>query len=674
MTHFSPEDPKLTAYALGELQGQERAHVEAALRADPAARATVERIRAFASELTHALAAEAAVEPEAEWANAVAANAAAPDPAPAAVAPPREVPHQHRDRRRNLLRFPQLYFLIGGLAAAAFALVVLLRDEKPMIEAKHYEVIDLTKFGPSPVASGSPVAAPSVADDALPAPKPELPEVRTGTMPELTPARLAAIAARTAVPAVRTPGQSDSFLYQQENPFVAARTNGRSTFGLEVNAASYAEVQQFIASGRLPPRDDVRIDELLNAFTANDPAPPSGAAPLAARIEVAPAPWAPAHRLVRIGLRAQSAPVVSRDAANLVFLIDVSASMDAPNKLPLVKDAMRRLVERLRPDDRVAIVTYAGTSGIALRSTPAREARAIVAALDTLNAGGSTNGAMGIQTAYELAKANFVAGGINRVVLCTDGDFNVGSISQHDLAALVGENAKSGVELAVLGFGMTTRNDPTLEQLAASGGGRSGYVATRAEADALLGRQIDEAPQLVARDVRAVVTFDPAQVAEYRLIGYEDRVQHATPFDDTTARGVDLPAGYALTALYEVVPTAAAEKAGARANAAASADGSAPLVALTLRYRNPDGGDFQSVTADGADRPRAFGDASADFKFAAAVAEFGMILRDSPHRGNASLADVIAWAGAATKTAADDPHGYRREFIDLARRTQAILQ
>jgi Ca-activated chloride channel homolog len=657
MTKISPQDPKLTAYALGELQGQERAEIEAALRDDPEARAIVEQTRALAGQLTEALAHEPGIEAEAPAAGSVSL-----------------APDGYRPHRAKVLRFPQLYFVIGGLAAACVAMMVVWRDEKPAPEVKHYQVITLNPPGQSSTAVELPITSPesTVAEGADAAPASGVPDLPSHTTPELSPDRMAAIASRAAVPAIRSATETNGLRYQPENAFVATSTNARSTFGLDVNAASYADVRRFIESGRLPPRSDVRIDELLNAFSYRDPAPSADGKPLAASVEVAAAPWAPGHRLVRIGLAARSAAAIERPPANLVFLLDVSASMDAPDKLPLIKQAMRRLIERLRPNDRVAIVTYAGTSGVALPSTPAARAGDIIAALEGLNAGGSTNGAMGIQAAYDVAKANFVADGINRVILCTDGDFNVGTISQRDLGQLVEEKAKTGVALTVLGFGMATHRDPVFDVLAARGGGNNGFIETRTEADVLLARQINEAPVLAARDVRVQVEFNPDRVTAYRLIGYEDRLLQSRAYDDP-APGIDVAAGYGLTALYEIVPAAPARGGPSGADAAVAA-ASARLATVTLHYREAAGEGSQVLEVAAADPGKAFEAASADLQFAAAIAEFGMILRDSPHRGKATMADVIAWARAGAGKRGDDPFGYRAEFIDLARRTETLLQ
>lgn len=379
--------------------------------------------------------------------------------------------------------------------------------------------------------------------------------------------------------------------------------------------------------------------------------------------------------------------MAARAAANLVFLLDVSGSMNEPNKLPLVKESMRLLVSRLRPDDRVAIVVYAGASGLALPSTLVAQSREILDVLDGLTAGGSTNGGMGIQLAYDIAKANFVSGGLNRVILCTDGDFNVGVTSEGELTRLIEEKAKSGVGLTVLGFGMGNYKDAMLEQLADKGHGNYGYIDTRREAEKLLVEQVAGTLVTIAKDVKLQVEFNPAQVASYRLIGYEDRLLKKEDFNNDAVNAGDIGAGHTVTALYEVVPTPLAKDDGREAKGAPAvdelkygperrkADGEnrnfAELLTVKVRYKDPAGAVSRKLEFPLTDAGARFADASADFKFAAAVAEFGMILRDSPHKGTGTLADVIAWAQAGTDS---DAGGYRGEFTGLVRQAQALLR
>lgn len=485
---------------------------------------------------------------------------------------------------------------------------------------------------------------------------------------------------------------TEAYARLSENDFLGVAQNPLSTFSIDVDTAGYANVRRFLNDGQRPPASAVRIEELVNYFPYHYAAPVAKDVPFAASMEVASAPWAPAHRLVRIGLKGREVSAAQRGAANLVFLLDVSGSMDEPNKLPLVKESLKLLVGKLRADDHVAIVVYAGASGLALPSTPVAKSADILAAIDELRAGGSTNGAMGIQLAYDIAKANYVTGGINRVVLCTDGDFNVGVTSEGELTRLIEEKAKSKVFLTVLGFGMGNLKDSTMEMLADKGNGNYGYIDSRREAEKLLGEQVNGTLVTIAKDVKLQVEFNPAQVASYRLIGYENRMLKKEDFNNDKVDAGEIGAGHTVTALYEVVPAGSAEAAAAQdtvdalkyrkpdtGNRMAQAEKnpvsgiadpvSAELLTLKVRYKEPTGDVSRKLEFALTDGGAKFEQASADFQFAAAVAEFGMILRESPHKGTGSLKEVATWARAAT---ADDAGGYRGEFIGLVEKAEAL--
>ncbi len=465
-----------------------------------------------------------------------------------------------------------------------------------------------------------------------------------------------------------------------DNPFNAVAQNPLSTFSIDVDTASYANLRRFIQGGSRPPRDAVRIEELVNYFPYDYAAPEAKEVPFATSMEVASAPWKPEHRLARIGLKGREVPLGERGAANLVFLLDVSGSMNEPNKLPLVRESMQMLVDKLRDDDRVAIAVYAGASGLALPSTVAKDKAALKEAIDALRAGGSTNGAMGIQLAYDIAKANFIPGGINRVVLCTDGDFNVGVTNRGDLERLIEEKAGTGVFLTVLGFGMGNYKDSTLEKLADKGNGNYGYVDTRREAQKLLVEQAGGTLVTIAKDVKIQVEFNPAQVQAYRLIGYENRMLRKEDFNNDKIDAGEIGSGHTVTALYEVVPVGVEwqqestvdplkyQKTEGRGR---KTDGSGELLTLKLRYKAPDGDASRLLEFPLRDSGAKFAAASADFKFAAAVAAFGMILRDSPHKGGATLADVTDWATAGTGR---DAGGYRSEFLGLVKLSEALVR
>ena len=363
--------------------------------------------------------------------------------------------------------------------------------------------------------------------------------------------------------ALNLPGRfRDDFNTEQydrvvDNAFKRVLDEPLSTFSVDVDTASYANTRRFLAGGQLPPPDAVRIEEMVNYFDYNYTPPATESEhPFAASVAVSEAPWNPANRLVRIGIKGKEIPAAERPATNLVFLLDVSGSMDEPNKLPLVQRSMRMLAEQLDERDRVAIVVYAGSSGLVLPSTSGAQRDHITGALDRLSAGGSTNGGEGIQLAYQVARQNFIKGGINRVILCTDGDFNIGVTDRGQLTRLIEEQAKAkdGVYLSILGFGMGNLKDATMEELTNKGEGNYGYIDTEHEARKLLVEQIQGTLQTIAKDVKIQVEFNPAEVGAYRLIGYENRILAAQDFNDDTKDAGDIGAGHEVTALYEVVP------------------------------------------------------------------------------------------------------------------------
>jgi Ca-activated chloride channel homolog len=460
-----------------------------------------------------------------------------------------------------------------------------------------------------------------------------------------------------------------------DNPFLRATQNPLSTFSIDVDTAAYANLRRFLSSGALPPKDAVRIEEMVNYF-AYEYAAPKNKDPFSAQVEVASAPWKPEYRLVKIGLKGHEIPQDKRPPSNLVFLIDVSGSMQPPNKLPLIKRGLPLLVEKLTENDRVAIVVYAGASGLVLPSTTCDHKAKILAALENLEAGGSTNGGSGIQLAYDTAIANLIKGGTNRVVLATDGDFNVGVTNQGELTRLIEEKAKSGVFLSVLGFGMGNYKDSTLEKLADKGNGNYAYVDSLQEARKVLVEQMGGTLITIAKDVKIQVEFNPALVGAYRLIGYENRILRAEDFNDDTKDAGEIGAGHTVTALYEVVP---AGKEGALPGVdalkyqkpveAARESKSGELLTLKLRYKEPDGATSKLMQFPVSDLGKRWAQASRDFKFASAVAALGMILRDSPHKGNATLGSVLEMAEAGK---GEDKQGYRAEFIELVRTAREL--
>lgn len=465
------------------------------------------------------------------------------------------------------------------------------------------------------------------------------------------------------------PGQfnTESYAHLPENDFRLVSAAPRSTFSIDVDRASYANVRRFINAGERPPVDAVRIEEMINYFPYSwDEV--RGDHPFAVATEVWDAPWKPNHRLVRIGMRARSVETAHLPPSNLVFLLDVSGSMSSADKLPLLKKAFALLVEQLRPEDRVAVAVYAGAAGLVLPSTPGDQRGEILAALDQLHAGGSTAGGAGIRLAYETARKHRIEGGNNRIVLATDGDFNVGPSSDAEMVRLVERERESGTFLTVLGFGTGNLKDSKMEQLANHGNGAYHYVDNLLEAKKALVEEMGGTLLTLAKDVKVQVEFNPRRVAGYRLIGYENRLLDDEDFADDAKDAGELGAGHTVTALYEVVPAgqpvprAEADplryqpEAGLPAPAAFEDE----LMFVRVRYKEPAG--TQSKLLEhvvGASRS----EPSADFRFSAAVAAFGMLLRESPHAGAYSLDDVIRLAG---RSRGKDARGYRAEFVRLA--------
>jgi Ca-activated chloride channel family protein len=469
--------------------------------------------------------------------------------------------------------------------------------------------------------------------------------------------------------------RGEAYAKVDENPFLEAARAPLSTFSVDVDTASYSNTRRFLSEGRLPPRDAVRLEELINYFSYDYPQP-TGSAPFSVTAEVADCPWNPQHKLVHIGLQGKKISTEDLPPANLVFLIDVSGSMAEPNKLSLIKPALRLLAEQLNSRDRVAIVTYAGTSGLALPSTPGDRKAEIIAAIDGLRAEGSTNGGEGIKLAYRVARENFRPGGTNRVILSTDGDFNVGVTSDDELVRLIEQESESGVFLSVLGVGEGNLNDSLMEKLADRGNGNYAYLDSEEEARKALGAELAGTLATIAKDVKIQVEFNPRLVAGYRLIGYENRLLAERDFKDDRKDAGEIGAGHAVTALYEVVPAGQrVENPGVdelkyqQAAPPVEGAGASELMTIKLRYKEPDGVESKPLSVGVVDSGASYRNASANFKFSAAVAEFGMLLRDSRYKGQASYDGAAELARASAGT---DLRGYRTEFVRLVETAKGL--
>ncbi len=470
---------------------------------------------------------------------------------------------------------------------------------------------------------------------------------------------------------LRAPSEStdrEKYAQLEDNPVKRAAEQPVSTFSIDVDTGAYANVRRFLNAGRLPPRDAVRVEELINYFDYDYPPPDGRQPPFQVNTELAATPWNPQTLLLAIGIKGYELPKTQLPPANLVFLIDVSGSMDSPDKIGLLKPALKLLVRQLRPQDKVAIAVYAGAAGMVLEPTPGSQRAKIEAALDQLSAGGSTNGGAGIQLAYNLARQGFVEGGVNRVILATDGDFNVGTVNFQALKDLVEAQRKSGVALTTLGFGAGNYNDRLMEQLADAGNGNHAYIDTLQEANKVLVEQMSATLLTIAKDVKIQIEFNPALVGEYRLIGYENRVLRREDFNNDAVDAGDIGAGHTVTALYEIALKGSGGSLNDPLHYGPTAADSAPrgdeIAFLRLRYKQPDS-EVSQLLEQPIRRGQVVGDwreTSERFRFAAAVAGFGQVLRGGRYTRDFGYDEVLALARTARGT---DPHGYRGEFLNL---------
>ncbi len=733
----------LTAYALGELDAAAAADLERRLAEEPALRAELEAIRGMAGDLEAAFAAEAVAAGglgDERRARIDAGDVTGPVSGPA-IEPVVDV---SRTASRWWMR-RTLPLVAGGLAVAAslgFAIVLALPGLRPAAreqvafgdadQAADDRVGDAARAERQPmiipeppatdgaVAAAPAAAAPEAAELGLAsvaAPKTAATRDRVaGRALESNVASDRVAASRQAAPmaglasdeaaslpyiapddAAWLPGiepdlpseiAPDGERYEggEDNPWRRAIDAPLSTFSVDVDTASYANVRRMLLQwGQRPPREAVRIEEFINAFDYRYPVPAADAEhPFSVSVDAASAPWAPAHRLVRIGLQGHELSIDERPAANLVFLVDASGSMRDPAKMPLVKASLRMLLSQLGPSDRVAIVTYAGGARLVLDSTPVTDTgrAAIEAAIDGLSAGGSTNGEGGIRLAYRVAAASMIPGGANRVVLCTDGDFNVGVSGPDELQQLVEQQRRTGVFLNVVGFGTGNLRDDAMERLSNHGNGVASYIDSLPEAEKVFVRGAVGSLVTIARDVKVQVDFNPGRVQAYRLIGYTNRALRDQDFNDDRVDAGEIGAGHSVTALYEIVPVGVAmpdrvdgskyrrpAQQAADAEAAADLLDSPELLAVRVRYQPPAGGESVRFDTPFTDAGTGLAESSPDFRFAAAVAGFGMLLRESPHAGTLDWAMVRQLAEPGL---AEDPHGDRREFLALVRAAEVV--
>ena len=664
------DDPKLTAFAIDELEEPEKSTIARAVAESPEAQRVVEETRELSRALKNEFAAEMANER------------------------PRPPSRSLSDIRDD----PWFWSIGRPLAIAAVIAIFAIVSGVTVVSLKHRSAEQVVVTG-SNIPSAEEVGQKPVEAEVQPefheeiAATPAAPAAAKTGVARGVPAQSLTKSASLAYSlpaaefdrsdrygAIRQPnGEFNTAAYDHilENPFLDAKTNPLSTFSIDVDTASYSNIRRFVNEGSLPPKDAVRVEEMINYFTY-DYAQPTDQKPFAVHVDLASCPWETSHRLVRIGLKGKEIATDKRGPSNLVFLLDVSGSMTPPERLPLIKQSMRLLVEKLTENDRVAIVVYAGASGLALPSTPGNQKEKILSALESLEPGGSTNGAEGIQLAYKVAADNFIKGGVNRVILATDGDFNVGVTNQGDLIRLIEEKAKTGVFLSVLGVGTDNLKDSTMQKLADKGNGNYAYLDSLDEARKVLVQQMNGTLVTIAKDVKIQVEFNPARVASYRLIGYEKRMLRKEDFNNDKVDAGEIGAGHTVTALYEVVPV------GVSANPTANVPPVDPLkyskpekatsssdemLTVKLRYKKPDEDKSQLIERPVLDSNAAFASTSPDFKFAAAVAEFGMLLRDSEHKGNGTFGTVLEWAQEGKGS---DANGYRAGFIELVRKAQAL--
>ena len=703
------DEIQLTAYALGEGSAADRAEIEAQLRAAPAAQAAVDGIRALAAQLETELKNEPGIALTDDQRRRIL------------KAPAQGAGRSVRFPWRRAVGFAAVAaavtFVFGGtlwhaarnlldgrfakLDESSIACEVIEVEEQQLDELLEAEELpelvevvtppdveldmppppQVEDFCPAPVMDN--VTELNIASDAI------SPIVMKGLAPGVMANRSGAGRAASLgsyggqwhpYPYPPPPDNTESYAPIQGNAFKSVADEPLSTFSIDVDTASYANIRRFLRAGEMPPPDAVRVEEMINYFPY-DYAPPQDDVPFAVYVESAACPWNKSHPLVKIALKGKELDAESRPPCNLVFLLDVSGSMDMDNKLPLVKKAIQLLARQLTAEDRVSIVVYASATGLVLPATPGNDLATIDAAVERLQAGGSTAGGAGIRLAYDEARKTFLPDGNNRVVLCTDGDFNVGITDSAELAAFIADRAKQGIFLTVLGFGMGNYKDDRLETLADKGNGNYAYIDNFSEARKNLAEQAAGTLFAIAKDVKLQIEFNPAQVSAYRLIGYENRLLAKEEFNDDKKDAGELGAGHVATAFYELVPAGAESVPGVdplkyqapedrpAAKEKKPAHASPEWLTVKLRYKLPKENKSAKIEVPFTGGDAAFENASEDFRFAAGVAAAGLMLRGDPSVMDLAYREVAEWTSAAVGA---DANGYRREFIDLLKNAAAL--
>lgn len=681
-------DPLLTAYALGELEGDELRKMEAFVRENKEAREYVREIRNTANLLASELKAEPvpasvkpSIKPAAAWWNLNVLNPYFSLVAAGLAALVFLLPSlRERIFNQGTLTPPEVQNDLGqfkpekqGVLPEAAVTTTLADNPTPVIaDTAAMDESANTQAAPKEEQSVSPAAMiDAAAQPTALAKKMSADYGAHGTV--VGKGNVAVGFAGRANVAEGLGHNTESYSHIQESEFVRVTDQPLSTFSTDVDTASYSVVRRYLNSGSLPPIDAVRIEEMINYFPYAY-APPKDDKPFAMAIEQVQAPWKLQHKLVRIGLKSKDIDLRNRPKSNLVFLVDVSGSMNDATKLPLLKASLRQMIDKFTDNDRVAIVVYAGSTGLALPSTSNKNE--ILTALEKMESGGSTNGGAGIELAYRIAQENFIEGGANRVILATDGDFNVGTTSEGDLIRLIEEKAKSKIFLTVLGFGSGNYKDAMMEKLADKGNGNYAYIDSLQEAKKALVEQIGGTLVTVAKDVKIQVEFNPKFASAYRLIGYENRRLNKEDFNDDSKDAGEIGAGHTVTALYEVVPVGVElplpavdplKYAKAATQNPVAANESNELLTVKLRYKKPEGEKSQLMEVSVKNEDRSLAKGSPDLKFAAAVAEFGMLLRDSKWKGQSNFPSVVGLARQGTK---NDP--YRKEFLELVGKAERL--